>query len=152
VTDDPNSKKDTSFLDTPRSQPMQDRPPRPDTRILGPDWKVEFAFEDRKMVVNIQNTMLIGRVVDDDDPAMFALELSSFGGYQSGVSRQHAAITWHEGSLYLEDLGSTNGTRINENQLTARRKYRLRDGDVIEFARLKARIRFVPAAEARSQK
>ncbi|MEL6310133.1 MAG: FHA domain-containing protein [Chloroflexota bacterium] len=42
----------------------------------------------------------------------------------------------------MEDLGSTNGTRINGFQLTADQKYRLRDGDEIEFARLRSDIVF----------
>ncbi|MCA9894532.1 MAG: FHA domain-containing protein, partial [Anaerolineae bacterium] len=45
-------------------------------------------------------------------------------------------------SLYIEDLGSTNGTRINGFQLTPRQKYRLRDADELEFARLRTIIRF----------
>ncbi|MBC7871283.1 MAG: FHA domain-containing protein [Chitinophagaceae bacterium] len=87
--------------------------------------------------------MLIGRSADGEEQKSLSLDLGPFGAYQGGVSRQHAAITRHEGGLYVEDLGSTNGTRINGFQLTARRKYRLRDGDEVEFARLRTLIRFV---------
>ena len=69
-------------------------------------------------------------------------DLSPYGAYTFGVSRQHAIITLHEGFLYLEDNNSTNGTRINGFQLTPKQKYRLRDGDEVEFARLRTSIRF----------
>ena len=30
------------------------------------------------------------------------------------ISRRHARLVWREGSWWLEDLGSTNGTFVNE--------------------------------------
>jgi pSer/pThr/pTyr-binding forkhead associated (FHA) protein len=141
VTDDP--KKETDFLNTPESQPMQDRPPRPQTNILGEGWKLQVKIGDKKIPLSIEDTMSIGRTIDGEEPQTFALDLATFEGYQNGVSRHHATITRHEGALYIEDMGSTNGTRINGFQLTPRRKYRLRDGDEVEFARLRTLIRFI---------
>jgi pSer/pThr/pTyr-binding forkhead associated (FHA) protein len=44
--------------------------------------------------------------------------------------------------LYLEDLNSTNGTRINGFQVTPKQKYRLRENDEIEFARLRTTLKY----------
>jgi pSer/pThr/pTyr-binding forkhead associated (FHA) protein len=73
------------------------------------------------------------------------LDLSPYGGQEGGVSRRHAAIVQDDENkaLYLEDLGSTNGTRINGFSLEPRRRYRLRDGDELEFGRVQMILRFV---------
>src|SRR5262245_15057187 len=39
------------------------------------------------------------------------------------VSRRHAQITDDEGALYLEDLGSTNGTKVDGKALIQGEKY-----------------------------
>lgn len=138
--------KDTDFLNTPDTKPMEDRQPRPQTNILGSGWKLQVKIGDRKLTIDVQDHMVVGRKVDDEDSRAVAVDLSGFDGFQSGVSREHATITQHDGALYIEDLGSTNGTRINGFQLTPRRKYRLRDGDEVEFARLRTLIRFLRPA------
>lgn len=140
MSEDPKHK--TGYLGSSDAQPMPDRQPRPQTSILGAGAKLLVKIGDKQVVLDIEDVMLIGRRIEGDDPKTYALDLGAYGGYQSGVSRQHATITRHEGSLYIEDLGSTNGTRINGFQLTARRKYRLRDGDEVEFARLRTVFKF----------
>lgn len=139
-----NSKRETDFLDLPGSTPIEDRS---QTGALGPAWKIQLRIGEHSVLLDLADTMMIGRAVDDQEDATdLSLDLSAFGGYQGGVSRRHAVIRQHEGNLYLEDLGSTNGTRINGFQLTARRRYRLRDGDEIEFARLTTRLRLIRPA------
>jgi uncharacterized membrane protein len=48
------------------------------------------------------------------------------------VSRTHAALWRQGGAVFIEDLGSSGGTFVNEEQVTGRRA--LRDGDVVAFA------------------
>lgn len=138
-----DSKHKTGYLGTPQSEPMKDRQPRAQTNILGPGAQLNVKIGDKEVTLDITDTMLIGRLIEGENPDIYALDLGLYGGYQSGVSRQHAVITRHENSLYIEDMGSTNGTRINGFQLTARRKYRLRDGDEVEFARLRTTFHFI---------
>lgn len=47
----------------------------------------------------------------------------------SEVSRRHCAIRVRNGMAYVEDLGSRNGTQINETTITKRTK--LRPGDIL---------------------
>lgn len=49
------------------------------------------------------------------------------------VSRRHSQITSDDGSMYLEDLGSTNGTKLNGDKLVAGEKRALKGGDKISF-------------------
>lgn len=50
------------------------------------------------------------------------------------VSRLHARIHESEGTYYLEDLNSTNGTFLNEQRLSAYTRVPLKEGDVLRFA------------------
>lgn len=141
-----NEKKQfvTGMLGIDSSTPMRRRMPTPNTAQLGQGSQIVFNIGDQRYVLNVEeDDIVVGRAAEEatpDDPVEF--DLSPFGAYQYGVSRQHAIISLIDGFVYVEDLGSTNGTRINGFQLTGHQKYRLRDGDEIEFARLRTNIRF----------
>jgi pSer/pThr/pTyr-binding forkhead associated (FHA) protein len=47
------------------------------------------------------------------------------------LSRRHAGIEFKDGDFWLSDLGSSNGTFVNQNRLHA--PHRLRSGDVIKL-------------------
>jgi hypothetical protein len=63
------------------------------------------------------------------------------------VSRTHALLRQAQGGVYLEDIGSTVGTYVNEDRLSSSR--RLRAGDVIDLGRV--RLRFEGAGGGGSQ-
>ena len=50
---------------------------------------------------------------------------------EAGVSRQHAEIVQKEGSFYVHDLASTNGTFVNTKKID--NEYLLKDGDRIRL-------------------
>lgn len=50
---------------------------------------------------------------------------------ERNVSRRHARFTMVNGGVFVEDLGSSNGTRVNGERLQGRRK--LRTGDLIQI-------------------
>jgi predicted component of type VI protein secretion system len=47
------------------------------------------------------------------------------------VSRRHARFVRQNGSVFVEDLGSLTGTRVNGERIAGRRK--LRDGDLVQI-------------------
>ena len=49
------------------------------------------------------------------------------------VSRHHARLWFDQGRWYLEDLGSVNGTLVNNMRVYQRQPVVLNDGDVINF-------------------
>jgi FHA domain len=51
------------------------------------------------------------------------------------VSRVHAGIRIEGNLYYVEDLGSSNGTYINNAPIAAGTRYRLRDGDRIALGK-----------------
>lgn len=58
---------------------------------------------------------------------------------QSFVSARHARIQYRDGSWWLEDLGSTNGTICRGRQVQA--PVKLREGDLIEIGDTTLRFR-----------
>jgi hypothetical protein len=83
--------------------------------------------QDRVFTIRAVATT-IGRGLDND------LVLES-----TDVSRHHARIEFREGQWLIFDLGSTNGTRVNERPV---QQAALRDGDRIAFGGLQ--LEFLP--------
>jgi hypothetical protein len=135
----PDNNKNTSYLgDTPASQPMPNRAPSKKTGIIGDMAKLKCKIDSKFATIPITERIVVGRTMDSD---VVDFDLTPYDAYHYGVSRHHAIMSLLDGYLYIEDLGSTNGTRINGFQLTSKQKYRLRDGDEIEFARLRMTIK-----------
>ncbi len=55
------------------------------------------------------------------------------------ISRAHAAIGFNGEAFYVQDLGSTNGTRVNGERAP---QVELHDGDEIRFGRLLVHVFF----------
>ena len=58
------------------------------------------------------------------------------------VSRTHAEIHYQDGSFWLRDLGSTNGTRVNGKPLEKMVDHPLSSNDAIELAKGSVVLRF----------
>jgi len=56
------------------------------------------------------------------------------------VSRRHARLTLEEGQLWLEDEGSTNGTRVGGQPIPAGERRAVRDGDELRFGSVTLRL------------
>lgn len=50
------------------------------------------------------------------------------------ISREHAVIIKELGELWVEDMGSTNGTYVNATRIQEREKIKLKTGDIVGFA------------------
>ena len=75
---------------------------------------------------------MIGRE-DPVNGAFPEIDLNLYRGEELGVSRRHALIGVENGRLFIEDLGSTNYTHLNQNRLQPNQRYPLNDGDEIRF-------------------
>jgi pSer/pThr/pTyr-binding forkhead associated (FHA) protein len=126
----PQKSDQTRLSNSNLGEPMSDRESTPTN---GQPPFVDLRPGDR---------VLVGRA-DDDGPADLGLDLAPYGAAQRGVSRHHAAFSYEDGLVHIEDLNSTNGTRINGFQIASDRTYRLRDGDEVEFGSARVVVRFV---------
>jgi hypothetical protein len=63
------------------------------------------------------------------------------------VSRHHAVFEIHHGETAITDLGSTNGTKVNDQPLTPHEPKRLEPGDTIEVGSRDVRFQFEQASK-----
>jgi len=87
----------------------------------------------------LDQTQWVGR----SDPAngwLPKIDLAGFGGVDGGVSRRHARIIMEAGQLFIEDVGSSNGTILNGVHLTIGQRFPIQSGDKLLFGRVYARV------------
>jgi len=98
-------------------------PPVAPTRIIERAPKHLAMLIDKKQPSNkfdVKDGTTIGRARDND----IILPHPT-------VSRQHAKVRLQEGTFLLFDLGSSNGTFVNDERVLEPRQ--LKDGDVVRF-------------------
>ena len=78
-----------------------------------------------------EGEMVIGRA-DPTRGVVPAVDLTA----DDAVSRRHARIVGRGGAFFLSDLGSTNGTKLNNRWLEPNREVPLNVGDRIELGAL----------------
>jgi hypothetical protein len=95
----------------------------------------------RQIELTMNKEINIGRL--DATSATFPeIDLTEDEGMSKGVSRRHAKITRKGSSLFLEDLGSLNGTFLNGRRLTPYLPHALNDQDEIRLSKLSLTIHF----------
>jgi CheY-like chemotaxis protein len=147
----PNS-INTRYLALPPTQTSDplERPTAPFETAL--PWVIEFRMVGTSTIhqVQVRETMLVGRAdaERDIDPE---IDLTPYNGGMLGVSRRHALIVVRETYLMIKDMGSTNGTRLNNTLLEPLKEYRLHHGDELTFGGLQIQLQFavVPADTAK---
>lgn len=101
--------------------------------------RLEIIIGDERHELPVdQPRLLIGRT----DPATGQTPDVDFSA-DTAVSRRHAEIRNREGTLVVVDLGSTNGTKLNGEDLAPGEERPLADGDEItvgEHCRLLVRL------------
>jgi FOG: FHA domain len=93
----------------------------------------------RRIEVNLSDEVLIGRA-DPTRGIMPDVDLGPFGGYDAGVSRRHAILSYRDGTYRVEDLGSANGTFVNGRQIEPMRATPVQPGDELICGTLLLRL------------
>jgi pSer/pThr/pTyr-binding forkhead associated (FHA) protein len=102
---------------------------------------LQMSGDEPPIVVQIRREVILGRVTDQADDTTF-INLTPYDAEDAGVSRRHARLLRDNRAIYLSDLNSTNGTKLNGESLAAGLEKRLRDGDEIQLAKLKLFVYF----------
>lgn len=82
-----------------------------------------------------QEEITVGR--EDPSSGIFPdVDLTPYGGEEGGVSRRHARMLFVNDEYFVEDLQSTNFTKLDGQRLPAHVRERLEDGARIDFGRV----------------
>jgi hypothetical protein len=103
--------------------------------------KLMIPDSGRDVEMPLTKEVNIGRL----DPASASfpdVDLTSDGGLEKGVSRRHAKITRRGSEVFIEDLGSINGTFLNRKKLTPYLPQTLKNGDELQLGKLILRVSF----------
>jgi pSer/pThr/pTyr-binding forkhead associated (FHA) protein len=103
--------------------------------------KLSIPDSGRDVELPLTKEVSIGRL----DPASGSfpdVDLTSEGGLRRGVSRRHAKITRRGREVFVEDLGSINGTFLNRRRLTPYFPQKLKSGDELQLGTLTLRVSF----------
>jgi pSer/pThr/pTyr-binding forkhead associated (FHA) protein len=103
--------------------------------------KLTILDSGRDVEVPLTKEVNIGRL--DSASAWFPeVDLTSDGGLEKGVSRCHAKITRRGPEVFIEDLGSINGTFLNRKKLIPYLSRALKSGDELRLGTLLLRVSF----------
>ena len=67
--------------------------------------------------------------------------------HEDGASRRHCQISAEGGALHVEDLGSSNGTKVNGKKID--RRVALKPGDVVGVGKVRLRVTIEAGAPAK---
>jgi hypothetical protein len=91
----------------------------------------------------LNNPVLLGRqFLLDQEEQCDRLDLTDLGGFEHGVSRVHCLLQRRGTCLVVIDLGSSNGTYLNDLRLLPHQEYVLTHGDRLILGTLHAVVFF----------
>ncbi len=103
--------------------------------------KLTILDSGRDVEVPLTKEVNIGRL--DPASAWFPeVDLTTDDALDKGVSRRHAKITRRGNEVFIEDLGSINGTFLNRKKLTPYLPQALKSGDELQLGKLILRVSF----------
>ncbi|MGD1993140.1 MAG: FHA domain-containing protein [Anaerolineae bacterium] len=101
--------------------------------------EIEVVGSGRVIRLPAASELFLGR--EDPTHRIFPdIDLTPDGGLEKGVSRRHAKIFFQGEKCYVEDVGSANGTFLNDRRLTPYLPYPLKAGDEIQVGQLRLRV------------
>ncbi len=100
------------------------------------------AGHQEPIAVVVPKRITIGRRSGNTAPRPH-VDLDRYGAFDAGVSRMHAAIHRKDDGFYIEDLGSSNGTWINETLLPPNEQFLLHNASEIRLGNLRLRAFFI---------
>src|SRR5258708_22235412 len=102
---------------------------------------LELLDTNRKIYLQTQGHISFGRA----DPVTNwkpTIDLTPYGAIERGVSRAHADLYFESDQVFILELGSQNGTRVNGMPVQTGQAQQVRNGDVIELGRLRVVVNF----------
>lgn len=92
--------------------------------------------------IDARSEFVMGRKVGTTTEGL--LDLAPFGGYHLGLSRRHAVIRRIGQGYEVVDLGSVNGTWVNDERLVPYKSYPLESGSYLRIGNMQLFVVYRP--------
>jgi pSer/pThr/pTyr-binding forkhead associated (FHA) protein len=86
--------------------------------------------------------LLLGRA-DPNASQQPDIDLTKHNAHEAGVSRLHAQLQLYDDKVCVEDLGSRNGTYVNDERLAPYVEHPLYDGDWLRLGKFMILINYL---------
>jgi len=113
--------------------------PAPEAEFRAP--RLVIVNSRREIRLPAVSIVYLGRR-DEEHNIQPNIDLTPDGARKRGVSRRHARIHLKQEGVFIEDLGSTNGTFINGQRLFPAKLYPLDHGDMLHLGKLKLAVTY----------
>jgi FHA domain-containing protein len=117
-----------------------------------PDGGIAVYIEDEfnPAYIDSKGEFVIGRRVGTtSEVTEVLLDLAPLGGYHLGLSRRHAVIRRTEPGYEVLDLGSVNGTWLNDERLAPHKAYPLPSGSHLRLGSMRLFVLYRPLVETK---
>ncbi len=104
---------------------------------------LKIGNAEQQVEFSLEKPIHMGRL-DPGSNIYPEVDLTTYGGVEQGVSRRHARIMRRQGSIFVEDLGSSNGTFVNGQKLNPYFPEALANGDYLRLGGLRIEIHTGP--------
>lgn len=111
---------------------------------IGIPRKLALVYEKMQasIIFPLVKPVVIGRLSSEQEVGT-TLDLGVFGAEHLGVSRTHIRLWPENEGVFIEDLGSLNGTRVNGVVLVPHTPQRIYHADQIKLGGLELKIEFI---------
>jgi hypothetical protein len=116
------------------------------TELTVPDSGVAFYVDGHSMpaYMDSQAEFVLGRSAGPTSEPL--LDLAPFGGYSLGLSRRHALIRRTANGYEVMDLGSVNGTWLDDEKLVPHQPRAVLSGSHLRLGRMRLFVLYKPFA------
>jgi hypothetical protein len=124
--------------------PVSSRPLFPQKKTgSSPSNKIALRIVEGEQILDLYGSYeyTLGRI-GGNQPILPDVDLTPFQAYEGGVSRLHATLKIKDKIIWVTDLGSANGTRVNGKIIPAHTPFKLKHEDILTLGNLKVQILF----------
>jgi pSer/pThr/pTyr-binding forkhead associated (FHA) protein len=127
--------------DTQTINPVVEKTTRTGTSARSLSVTLRINGKDLTFILSTDRSLVLGRsdVASGHQPD---IDLAPYGAMKHGISREHVLLILQRGSVFVADLGSSNGTWVSDRPLRPYDPERLRDGDLLRLGSLEIGVRF----------
>ena len=137
---DPSIQNETLIIDQDGGVQIPSFPPPPPEAV---DSRVALLILKNGAILHVRGKKEItlgrttkGQIIIPD------VDLNPYHAYEAGVSRLHANLIQSNSEVFIHDLGSANGTSLNDEKIDPHVDYPLKHGDQLSLGQLKIQVLF----------